>query len=100
MAGSEEPTRLEKCDGCRDWGCVWVPGELGAIPQEMALEDVQHHGFTPGHEQRGAAGRGDLPGGPGGAASPSPEHCVPLGDVVPPFALSALLYQPKASRSP
>lgn len=53
MAGSEEPTRLEKCDGCRDWGCVWVPGELGAIPQEMALEDVQHHGFTPGHEQRG-----------------------------------------------
>lgn len=30
-----------------------MPEELGAIPQEMALEDVQQHGFKPGHKQRG-----------------------------------------------
>lgn len=29
-----------------------MPEELGATPQEMALEDVQHHGFKPGHRQR------------------------------------------------
>lgn len=33
-------------------GVLWVPEELGIIPQEMALEDVQHHRFKPGHKQR------------------------------------------------
>lgn len=75
--------------GPRLWGCVWMPEELAAIPQEMALEDVQHHEFKPGHNQRGQQKGETYLEEPRGAAFTSPEYCVPLGDVLPPFALSA-----------
>lgn len=77
----------------RGSGCVCVPKNLGAIPQAMALEDAQHLRLKPGHEQKGQQ--------EGGALSwraqevqltptAHPESHVPLGDVLPSFALSAL----------